>query len=65
MRRAGEQVAGGADPDRLPELASVRRLQRMGEDIAGDDAAPFEALVHALDAELAALSGARPQVPAT
>jgi V/A-type H+-transporting ATPase subunit A len=63
MRRAGEQVAAGADPDRFPELPVVRRLQRMGEDIVGDDAASFEALIHALDTELGALAGASAKGP--
>jgi len=52
---AGAAVAAGADPDSFPALPVMRRLQRMGDDIAAEEAGRFEELALELDRAFGAL----------
>jgi V/A-type H+-transporting ATPase subunit A len=53
--QAEAAVARGIDPDALLTLPVVRKLQRMGEDIAGDDPESFRALQAEIDIAIAGL----------
>ncbi len=55
IERAEEVVKGGVDPDSLPLLPALRRLQRMGEDIPGDRLDEFTELQDELDRAFDAL----------
>ncbi len=57
IQRAGRVVDRGLDPDELVALPVVRRIQRMGEDIAHHEMDQFEALTKELDAALDTLEG--------
>ncbi len=52
---AGEAVAAGIDPDTLPALAVVRRLQRMGEEIPNEQKQAFDTLTRELEDAFAKL----------
>ncbi|MDH3636912.1 MAG: V-type ATP synthase subunit A [Gammaproteobacteria bacterium] len=49
IRHAEQTVAKGADPDLLPTLPVVRRLQRMGDDIPNEQLELFDELARELD----------------
>jgi V/A-type H+-transporting ATPase subunit A len=55
MDLAERTLGAGIDPERLAATASYRRLQRMGEDIAEDALAEFDALEQATESELAGM----------
>ncbi len=49
-------VEAGVDPDTILTLPVVRRVQRMGEDIANDDLEAFSALTHDISTAFSALA---------
>jgi V/A-type H+-transporting ATPase subunit A len=52
-------VKDGVHPERIARMASMRPLQRMGEEIADDELARFDALAAALERDFAALRAPR------
>ncbi|MBF0178519.1 MAG: V-type ATP synthase subunit A [Magnetococcales bacterium] len=57
MERAEAAVGSGVAVERIAALPILRRLQRMGEDIAEEEYERFDALEQMLEADFGALSG--------
>ena len=53
---AEQAIAAGVAPADIAQMACVRPLQRLGEDIADNELARFDALQAAIEREFAALT---------